>query len=129
MAKEEQHLVTNSLNNNNNNTINSNTNSNDSKSMSSLIPLRNSLLNDKQVSRSSSPGSVTIISNRVSLQKLSAEKRAKRIKFYLNGDKFYKGLVYAFNPEKVRTFDALCQDLTRVLGHHVRHRFQYYYYY
>ncbi len=105
MAKEEQHLVTNNLliNNNsiNNNSINS---------MSCLTPVRNCLTNNKELSQ---------LSNRISLKKLSTEKRAKRIKFYLNGDKFFKGLVYAFNWDKIRTFDAICEDLTRVLGHNV----------
>jgi hypothetical protein len=102
MAKEEQHLVTNNLliNNNsiNNNSINS---------TSCLTPLRNCLTNNKELSQ------------RISLKKLSTEKKAKRIKFYLNGDKFFKGLIYIFNLDKIRTFDAICEDLTRVLGHHV----------
>lgn len=52
---------------------------------------------------------------RTSLQKLSQEKRAKRVRFYRNGDRFHKGLVYALSHEKIRTFEALLEDLTRVL--------------
>lgn len=57
--------------------------------------------------------------NRVSLQRLSAEKRAKRLKFFVNGDKYFKGCVYAFNEKTIRTFDALIQDLNRLFGSHV----------
>ncbi|GAB6027266.1 Serine/threonine-protein kinase dclk1 [Chamberlinius hualienensis] len=52
---------------------------------------------------------------RTSLFKLSAEKKAKKVRFYRNGDKFHKGLVYAISPERFRTFEALLADLTRAL--------------
>ncbi|CAG2166407.1 unnamed protein product, partial [Oppiella nova] len=57
--------------------------------------------------------------NRLSLQRLSAEKRAKRVKFFLNGDKYFKGCVYAVNDKTIRTFDALIQDLNRLFRHHI----------
>lgn len=49
------------------------------------------------------------------LQKLSEEKKAKRLKFYINGDKYFKGVIYPFSPEKIRSFDSLLEDLTRLL--------------
>ena len=42
--------------------------------------------------------------------------RAKRIQFLINGDKFFAGINYALNTEKVRSFDALLNDLTRSLS-------------
>ncbi|XP_064481421.1 serine/threonine-protein kinase DCLK1-like [Ornithodoros turicata] len=52
---------------------------------------------------------------RTSLRKLSEGRRARRLTFYRNGDRFDKGLTYALSLEKVRTFDALLEDLTRVM--------------
>lgn len=52
---------------------------------------------------------------RTSLRKLSEGRRARRLTFYRNGDRFDKGLTYALSLEKVRTFDALLEDLTRAM--------------
>ncbi|XP_076359550.1 serine/threonine-protein kinase DCLK1-like isoform X1 [Tachypleus tridentatus] len=52
---------------------------------------------------------------RTSLQKLSQEKKAKKVKFYRNGDKFFKGLFYALSSERARAYDTLLEDLTRCL--------------
>lgn len=52
---------------------------------------------------------------RTSLFKLSAEKKAKKVRFYRNGDRFHKGAVYAISPDRFRTFEALLADLTRSL--------------
>ena len=114
MAKEDQQLIE-----NNNKTIvpnHNNSNSSNGNSMSCLS-------SDQKPIRSSSAGlNQTVGANhRVSLQRLSAEKRAKRLKFFVNGDKYFKGIVYAFNEKTIRTFDALIQDLNRLFGRHVRH--------
>ncbi|XP_063244012.1 serine/threonine-protein kinase GD17699-like isoform X2 [Bacillus rossius redtenbacheri] len=42
-------------------------------------------------------------------------RKAKRVRFYRNGDKFYKGVVIAVTPERYRSFDSLVADLTRAL--------------
>lgn len=52
---------------------------------------------------------------RTSLKRLSQEKKAKKVKFFRNGDKFFKGLLYVLSVERIRSFDALLEDLTRVL--------------
>ncbi|KAH6935331.1 hypothetical protein HPB50_005213 [Hyalomma asiaticum] len=52
---------------------------------------------------------------RTSLQKLSEGRKARRLTFFRNGDRFDKGLVYALSLEKVRTFEALLEDLTRIM--------------
>lgn len=52
---------------------------------------------------------------RTSLQKLSEGRKARRLTFFRNGDRFDRGLVYALSLEKVRTFEALLEDLTRIM--------------
>lgn len=54
---------------------------------------------------------------RSSMVKLVKEKRskAKKVKFFRNGDKYFSGLLYVISTERVRSFDALLEDLTRVL--------------
>lgn len=49
------------------------------------------------------------------LQALSSEKRAKKVRFYRNGDRYFKGLVYAVSGDRFRSLDALLAELTRAL--------------
>uniref|UniRef100_A0A8C2GEH2 Serine/threonine-protein kinase DCLK2 n=1 Tax=Cyprinus carpio TaxID=7962 RepID=A0A8C2GEH2_CYPCA len=53
------------------------------------------------------------------LQALSSEKKAKRVRFYRNGDRYFKGIVYAVSNDRFRSFDALLADLTRSLSDNV----------
>uniref|UniRef100_A0A3B3C150 Serine/threonine-protein kinase DCLK2 n=1 Tax=Oryzias melastigma TaxID=30732 RepID=A0A3B3C150_ORYME len=53
------------------------------------------------------------------LKTLSAEKRAKKVRFYRNGDRYFNGIVYAISADRFRTFDALLADLTRSLSDNV----------
>ncbi|KAJ8000659.1 hypothetical protein DPEC_G00182660 [Dallia pectoralis] len=53
------------------------------------------------------------------LRSLTAEKRAKKVRFYRNGDKYFRGLVYAVSPDRFRSFDALLMELTRSLSDNV----------
>ncbi|KAM9318361.1 serine/threonine-protein kinase DCLK1b isoform 1-T1 [Pholidichthys leucotaenia] len=53
------------------------------------------------------------------LQALSSEKKAKKIRFYRNGDRYFKGIVYAISQERFRTLEALLADLTRCLSDNV----------
>lgn len=46
--------------------------------------------------------------------------RAKRLRFLINGDKFFAGINYALNTEKIRSYDALLNDLTRVLMDNIK---------
>ncbi len=39
-------------------------------------------------------------------------KRAKKVRFYRNGDLFFKGLTYAVSHDRYRTFESLLADLT-----------------
>jgi doublecortin-like kinase 1/2 len=58
-------------------------------------------------------------SNRASIIQVSQDKRAKKVKFYINGDKFFKGAVIAVSQEKFRTFDKLLEHLTRIMCNQV----------
>ncbi|XP_071780843.1 serine/threonine-protein kinase DCLK1b isoform X3 [Centroberyx gerrardi] len=53
------------------------------------------------------------------LQALSSEKKAKKVRFYRNGDRYFKGIVYAISQERFRSIDALLVDLTRCLSDNV----------
>ncbi|MEQ2193321.1 Serine/threonine-protein kinase dclk1 [Xenoophorus captivus] len=53
------------------------------------------------------------------LQTLSSEKKAKKIRFYRNGDRYFKGIVYAISQERFRSLDTLLADLTRCLSDNV----------
>ncbi|XP_066242363.1 serine/threonine-protein kinase DCLK2 isoform X1 [Saccopteryx leptura] len=53
------------------------------------------------------------------LQALSSEKKAKKARFYRNGDRYFKGLVFAISSDRFRSFDALLVELTRSLSDNV----------
>lgn len=53
------------------------------------------------------------------LQALTTEKKAKKVRFYRNGDRYFKGIVYAVANDRFRTFDSLLADLTRSLSDHI----------
>ncbi|XP_052125564.1 serine/threonine-protein kinase GA29083 isoform X2 [Frankliniella occidentalis] len=46
-------------------------------------------------------------------------KKAKRVRFLRNGDRFFKGVVMPVAAERYRSFDSLLSDLTRALEHSV----------
>uniref|UniRef100_A0A8C6KJB2 Serine/threonine-protein kinase DCLK2 n=1 Tax=Nothobranchius furzeri TaxID=105023 RepID=A0A8C6KJB2_NOTFU len=50
------------------------------------------------------------------LQSLTSEKKARKVRFYRNGDKYFKGLVYAVSSDRFRSLDALLMELTRSLS-------------
>ena len=52
---------------------------------------------------------------RTSIIQVSTEKRAKKVRFFINGDKFFKGAVIAVSNEKFRTYDKLLEHLTRIM--------------
>ncbi|XP_051973975.1 serine/threonine-protein kinase DCLK1-like isoform X4 [Xyrauchen texanus] len=53
------------------------------------------------------------------LKTLSSEKKAKKVRFYRNGDRYFNGIAYAISLDRIRTFDALLADLTRTLSDNV----------
>uniref|UniRef100_L7N3N9 Serine/threonine-protein kinase DCLK2 n=1 Tax=Xenopus tropicalis TaxID=8364 RepID=L7N3N9_XENTR len=53
------------------------------------------------------------------LQALSSERKAKKVRFYRNGDRYFKGLPYAVSAERFRSLDALLMELTRSLSDNV----------
>ncbi|CAL1538134.1 unnamed protein product [Lymnaea stagnalis] len=65
-----------------------------------------------------------------SLLKMATEKRARKVRFYRNGDRFFKGMVYAVSAGRFRTFEGLLTMLTssalcdkKVMPNGVRHIF------
>ncbi|KAG4066406.1 hypothetical protein HA402_007042 [Bradysia odoriphaga] len=54
------------------------------------------------------------IKKRVSSSRTPTRK-AKRVRFYRNGDRFYSGIVIAVSNERYRSFESLTEDLTRIL--------------
>uniref|UniRef100_A0A0P4W1X9 Doublecortin domain-containing protein n=1 Tax=Scylla olivacea TaxID=85551 RepID=A0A0P4W1X9_SCYOL len=61
--------------------------------------------------------SPTCALGRVPLTRLCEEKRAKRCRFYRNGDRWFGGMVVPVGGDKHRSWEALLADLTRVLDH------------
>ncbi|KAG7251051.1 hypothetical protein CRUP_027252 [Coryphaenoides rupestris] len=53
------------------------------------------------------------------LQSLTSEMKAKKVRFYRNGDRYFRGLAYAVSPERFRSLDALLAELTRSLADNV----------
>ncbi|XP_053711581.1 serine/threonine-protein kinase DCLK2 isoform X1 [Synchiropus splendidus] len=53
------------------------------------------------------------------LQALTSGRKARKVRFYRNGDKYFKGLVYAVSSDRFRSFDALLMELTRSLSDNV----------
>jgi len=64
-------------------------------------------------------GSTDSRQHRASIIQVSADKRAKKVKFFINGDKFFKGAVIAVSNEKFRTFDKLLEHLTKIMCNQV----------
>ncbi|XP_066535158.1 serine/threonine-protein kinase DCLK2 [Hoplias malabaricus] len=53
------------------------------------------------------------------LQALTSERRARKVRFYRNGDRYFKGLLYAVSSDRFRSLDALLMELTRSLSDNV----------
>uniref|UniRef100_H2T2D6 Serine/threonine-protein kinase DCLK2 n=1 Tax=Takifugu rubripes TaxID=31033 RepID=H2T2D6_TAKRU len=53
------------------------------------------------------------------LQALISEKKAKKVHFYRNGDRYFKGILYAISQERFGSLEALLADLTRSLSDNV----------
>ncbi|XP_031618712.1 serine/threonine-protein kinase GL21140 isoform X2 [Contarinia nasturtii] len=75
---------------------------------------------DEENGGTSSNGSVIIINKTNTLKKRLSSSRtptrkAKRVRFFRNGDKFYGGVVIPVSNERYRSFDSLAEDLTRIL--------------
>ena len=66
------------------------------------------------------PPSGNLASNcRTSLFNISAEKRARKVRFFINNDKFFKGATIAVSAEKFRTLEKLLEHLTRIMSNQV----------
>lgn len=61
----------------------------------------------------------TGIKKRISSSRTPTRK-ARRIKFYRNGDRFYPGITIPVSNERYRSFESLFEDLTRLLEDNVK---------
>lgn len=61
----------------------------------------------------------THIKKRISSNRTPTRK-AHRIKFYRNGDRFYPGITIPVSNERYRSFESLFEDLTRLLEENVK---------
>lgn len=55
------------------------------------------------------------IKKRISSSRTTPALKARRIRFYRNGDRFYAGIVLAVSAERYRSFESLVEDLTRLM--------------
>lgn len=58
---------------------------------------------------------ITKKSRRSVILRTPLTRKAKRVRFFRNGDRFYSGVVIPVLAERYRSFDSLTSDLTRVL--------------
>jgi hypothetical protein len=77
------------------------------------------LMTHSLISSSSCNNNDKLTRNRKPLLLKSAEKKARKVKFYRNGDRFFKGVTLAISSERYRTFDALLSELNRLVGDRV----------
>ncbi|KAJ8985732.1 hypothetical protein NQ317_014383 [Molorchus minor] len=74
----------------------------------------NSLMSDSEIIESGLEDlSITGKNNRPS--STSRTHKAKRVRFYHNGNKFFNGVVIPVAPERYRSFDSLTSELTNIL--------------
>lgn len=57
--------------------------------------------------------------SRIPLARLCEEKRARRCRFYRNGDRWFGGMVIPVGGDKHRSWESLLADLTRLLDHSI----------
>ncbi|KAL5289033.1 DCLK1 family protein [Megaselia abdita] len=101
-----------------------NTIENDSCS-NNLNPKLNGSLSMSSSASSTTTATVTTIAqkttnkNRVSSSRTPTRK-AKRIKFYRNGDKFFSGITIPVSTDRYRSFESLAEDLTKLLEDNVK---------
>lgn len=74
--------------------------------------------------------SSTATATHESIFQVTSERKAKRVRFYRNGDRFYAGLIFAVSQDRYRNIDSLMADLTaspvcdrRILPQGIRHIF------
>ncbi|XP_055857518.1 serine/threonine-protein kinase GL21140 isoform X2 [Episyrphus balteatus] len=91
------------------------------------LDLNSSGIASNKSNGTSSGGSTTnsIINSTAGVKKRISSSRtptrkARRIKFYRNGDRFYPGITIPVSNERYRSFESLAEDLTRLLEDNVK---------
>ncbi|KAG5886685.1 hypothetical protein JTB14_007087 [Gonioctena quinquepunctata] len=75
----------------------------------------NSFLSDGEIIIESGLEDLSISSKNHRPSSTSRTNKAKRIRFYHNGNKFFNGVVIPVAPERYRSFDSLTAELTNIL--------------
>uniref|UniRef100_W8B233 non-specific serine/threonine protein kinase n=3 Tax=Ceratitis capitata TaxID=7213 RepID=W8B233_CERCA len=70
-------------------------------------------------SSAAAAAAVAQVKKRISSSRTPTRK-ARRIKFYRNGDRFYPGITIPVSNERYRSFESLFEDLTRLLEDNVK---------
>ncbi|XP_037957628.1 serine/threonine-protein kinase GL21140 isoform X2 [Teleopsis dalmanni] len=91
-----------------------------SKSNGSLSGASSSSANTSNIiSNGNTPNTTAQVKKRISSSRTSTRK-ARRIKFYRNGDRFYSGITIPVSNERYRSFESLFEDITRLLEDNVK---------
>jgi len=69
-------------------------------------------------SENGDPAAINGATGRASLIEVS-ERKARKVRFFINADKFFKGAVIAVSGEKFRTFDRLLEHMSRIMCNQV----------
>lgn len=116
LSRSDSRTSCDSMPNNNNNNDDSGGNNNN--------PLEGT--NTEEITSISTTSTATLVNSDTLKKKLRLSsgrqitKKAKRVRFFRNGDKFYSGLVIPVSNERYRSFESLTEDLTRVLGESIK---------
>lgn len=115
LSRSDSRTSCDSMPNNNNN---NNDDSGEHNALEGIIP--------EDITATSTTSTATLVNGDTLKKKLRLSsgrqitKKAKRVRFFRNGDKFYSGLVIPVSNERYRSFESLTEDLTRVLGESIK---------
>ncbi|KAH8356919.1 serine/threonine-protein kinase GA29083 [Drosophila serrata] len=88
------------------------------------LPINESDETNGDASATSSLGVSSVIASTHIKKRISSNRtptrKAHRIKFYRNGDRFYPGITIPVSNERYRSFESLYEDLTRLLEENVK---------
>ncbi|KAM7350945.1 serine/threonine-protein kinase GL21140 isoform 1-T2 [Cochliomyia hominivorax] len=93
--------------------------SKESNSSNNLNGLQTSANGINNANALANAGATANVKKRISSSRTPTRK-ARRIKFYRNGDRFYPGITIPVSNERYRSFESLFEDLTRLLEENVK---------
>ncbi|VDM54794.1 unnamed protein product [Angiostrongylus costaricensis] len=87
-----------------------------SMTSSTVVESRDSFNSSPVESRTEVQNPSDVNSMRKPFRCVSRSAKAKRLRFYRNGDQYYKGLWYALRIDRVRSMKPLMEDLSKTMG-------------